>query len=108
MKFQHLPLGARFAFEGQTYTKTGPLTAVSAQGGQRIIPRFAVLEPLDAGSAPPRAGRCWEESQVRTALETLHGECARLLQTVSEHPEKLAAARALLDAARQRFLDSLE
>lgn len=107
MKFQLLPLGARFEYEGKVYMKTGPLTA-SGEGGQRMIPRHAVLKPLDVVAAePPRASRKLDEAKVKAALEAFHGECARLLQSVAAQPEQAAAARAVLDAARQRCLDAL-
>lgn len=51
MKFQQLALGARFEFEGTDYVKSGPLTATSAAGLQRMIPRFAVLKPLDSAQS---------------------------------------------------------
>lgn len=109
MKFQLLPLGARFEFEGRVYTKTGPLTASGEDGGQRMIPRFAALKPLDGAvpKTPPASERKVDETRVRVALEAFHGECARLLQTLATDPEQAQAARALLDAARQRFLDAL-
>ncbi len=109
MKFQLLPLGARFEFEGRVYTKTGPLTASGEEGGQRMIPRFATLKPLDGDvpKAPPNIERKLDETTVRVALEAFHGECARLLRTVAEDPGQAQAARAVLDAARQRFLDTL-
>lgn len=109
MKFQLLPLGARFEYEGKAYVKTGPLTAAGDGGGQRMIPRHAVLKPLDGMPAepPPRAGRKLDEATVRVALEAFHGECARLLQAVAENPDQAETARAVLDAARQRFLDAV-
>ncbi len=108
MKFQLLPLGARFEYEGKAYVKTGPLTA-AGDGGQRMIPRHAVLKPLDGApaEAPRRIGRKLDETTVKAALEAFHGECARLLLTVAEKPDQAPAARAVLDAARRRFLDAL-
>jgi len=49
MKFQHLPIGARFEFEGKHYTKTTPLVGIEEGGGQRMIPRYAVLRGLGDG-----------------------------------------------------------
>ncbi|MDP2432861.1 MAG: hypothetical protein Q8O33_12620 [Pseudomonadota bacterium] len=108
MKFQLLPLGARFEYEGKTYVKTGPLTA-AGDDGQRMIPRHAVLKPLDGTptDAPRRADRKLDETAVKAALEAFHGECSRLLQAVAENPDQAPAARAVLDAARQRFLDAV-
>lgn len=108
MKFQLLPLGARFEYEGKAYVKTGPVTA-SSDDGQRMIPRHAVLKPLDGAQpeTPRRGDRKLDETMVKVALEAFHGECARLLQSVAENPDQAPAARAVLDAARQRFLDAL-
>ena len=51
MKLTQLPLGARFEYEGEIFTKTGPMTAASEKGGQRMIPRYAVLKPAEIGRA---------------------------------------------------------
>ena len=71
MKLQHLSMGARFEYEGVVYVKTGPLTASSEDGGQRIIPRYAILKALDVPAAEasksPVKGRL-EAVRVRTAL----------------------------------------
>ncbi len=43
MRFPHLPPGARFEFEGNTYVKTGPVSATAEDGSQRMIaPRLRV------------------------------------------------------------------
>ena len=52
MKIHLLPMGARFVYEGEEYVKTGPLFA-SGKGGQRLIPKYAVLTPL-GDQAPVR------------------------------------------------------
>ena len=52
MKLTQLPLGARFEYDGEIFTKTGPMTAASEKHGQRMIPRYAVLKPAD-GFTPP-------------------------------------------------------
>jgi len=56
MKLNHLPIGARFEYEGQIYTETGPITAAAEKGGQRMIPRHAVLRPVDGHTPPARPG----------------------------------------------------
>lgn len=103
MKFQQLPMGARFEYEGKVYTKTGPIQAAAESGGQRVIPRFAVLKPLDAKlkDEAPRRGRKLDEAAVLAAFEAFYGECVDL-------PGEDAERQAALAAARQRFLDSLE
>jgi hypothetical protein len=100
MKFQQLPIGTRFEFEGREYTKTGPVTASSEQG-LRMIPRFAVLRPLDGYVAPPPPLNKRDEAVVLAAFADFHGECARLLAGNAE-------AEATLEQARLRFLTALE
>lgn len=101
MKLQHLPLGARFEYEGKVFVKTGPLTAASDEGGQQIIPRYAILKPLEApentGKATTR-GRL-TEAGVRAAFDTFYRTCSRLV------PDSEQAA---LEAARERFFTALK
>jgi len=109
MKFQLLPMGARFEFEGKVYVKTGPLTATAEAGGQRMIPRSAVLKPLDAPVAQkPKSGRKLDEAAVTAAFEVFFADCARLLQVAESDVLQARALRAELDAARERFLAGLE
>ncbi len=104
-----LPLGARFEFEGKVYVKTGPLTAATEAGGQRMIPRSALLKPLDAPAAQPaKSGRKLDATAVTAAFELFFADCARLLQTAETDLLRARALRAELDAARQRFLAGLE
>ena len=46
MKIHQLPIGGRFEYEGVEYVKTAPLFA-TANGKQRLIPKYAVLKVLD-------------------------------------------------------------
>mgnify|MGYP006915288051 CR=1 FL=1 len=98
MKLNHLPIGARFEYEGQIYTKTGPITAAAEKGGQRMIPRYAVLRPVDGSApveAPPLPARQLDEATVRSAFDDFHATCLRITDEF---------ARGELEAARQRFL----
>ena len=101
MKLQQLAMGARFEYEGVTYVKTGPMTASSDAGGQRIIPRYAnlrVLEEPVAESKTPIKGRL-EAVRVRTAFERFYQVSERL---VGE------SGQAELAQARQTFLDAIK
>ncbi len=100
MRFQHLAIGARFEFEGKIYTKVGPMTASAGSGGQRMIPRYADLTPLDGAPAPVarKAPTSLEAMAVRAAFERFHGEARARIDT-SQH---LALAEA-----RARFLEEL-
>lgn len=97
MKLQHLEIGARFEYEGVVYMKTGPLTASSEVGGQRIIPRHVMIRPI----VPPAAegkGRL-EAALVRKAFNSFFETCDRLVGD---------AGHAELEQARQRFLKALD
>lgn len=108
MKFTQLPIGARFEFEGQVYTKTSPIAASGETGGQKLIPRYAVLTPLDGVARPaPRKARALDEAKVMTAFETFAADCARLLDQAASDTTQRALLRAELDAARRRFTESL-
>lgn len=102
MKLQQLLMGARFEYEGVVYVKTGPLTASSDVGGQRIIPRYANLtsleEPAAEVSKATIKGRL-EAVWVRTAFEHFYASCERLV------PEE---SRDQLAEARQQFIESIK
>lgn len=102
MKLQHLPLGARFEYEGKVYVKTGPITAASEEGGQALIPRYAVLRPLDvpeAAAAPGVGVRRLEAQKVRKAFDVFYAECEKHVDP---------AAKTALEAARAVFLATLK
>jgi hypothetical protein len=102
MKLQHLAIGARFEYEGVVYVKTGPLTASSEEGGQRIIPRYAILKPLDvpaAESNPSSVKGRLEAVRVRAAFERFYESCERLV------PE---GSRNELAEAREQFLAAIK
>lgn len=100
MKLQLLPMGARFEYEGQVYVKTGPLTAASEKGGQRMIPRSAILRPLDSFPTDnkPSQRRQLDEITVLTAFEEYHATASGLADE---------AGLLELESARERFLRSL-
>lgn len=101
MKLQHLPIGARFEYEGKVFVKTGPITASSEQGGQCMIPRYADLKILEAPVSESPAGRRGklDETRIRAAFVEFHQTCSQLID---------ASAQPALEAARQKFLAALK
>jgi hypothetical protein len=89
MKLQHIPIGARFEYEGKVFVKTGPITASSENGGQQMIPRHAILKPLDLPQATP--------ATKGKLTEAFYETCSSLIDEARQ-PE--------LAAARERFLAS--
>ncbi len=85
-------MGARFEFEEAEYVKTGPLLA-TGKGGQRLIPKYAVLRPLDAAARPAgQAPESLPRAAVLAACERFAAACAPLVP--AERQDELAAARA--------------
>jgi hypothetical protein len=103
MRFHELAVGAGFQYRGRPYVKTGPLTARGPEGGDRIIPRSALVQP----SAPPAPAPhpSPDEAAVRTALGALERDCLARLDSLGAGagPKDLAAARAGLERAFAEF-----
>ena len=104
MKFSELEIGRRFEYAGRAYVKAGPVAAREEESGKsRMIPRSAVLRPLDE---PPvcRTTRAQppDRSAVMANFERFYEECLSILSAAPD-----SEARARLQSARQRFLDAL-
>lgn len=102
MRFPQLPIGQRFRWQGVTYTKTRPIGARGeADGAERMIPRSAVVEPLDGSPPqPPRSPGTLDPDSVRAAIDSLvqdiHTAHAALPSGTAER-----LAPALADAHRR-------
>ena len=108
MKFSQLPMGARFEYEGSVYVKTSPIAASGETGAKKMIPRYAVLKPLDGTpKSEPRKVRSLDEAKVMAAFDAFSADCARLLDIATADTTQRAMLRAELEAARQRFLEQL-
>lgn len=108
MKFQHLPIGAPFEFEGKHYTKTSPLVAAEEGGGQRLIPRFAVLRTLP-GSAAMGYKTLTLSAEVEVAFAAFEQTASQLLQRAQGASDaQQVALQTALTAAAQRFRSKIE
>ncbi|HET7775260.1 MAG TPA: hypothetical protein VFK74_02760 [Azospira sp.] len=97
MKIHQIAQGARFQYEGQIYTKTGPMMAQSEAGETRVIPRYVVLQPMDAVATA--VDRPLDRQALQQAFDTFFQRCSELVA---------AADQAELQAARSRFLKHLQ
>lgn len=73
-----------------------------------MIPRSAILRPLDSAQVEATTPGLKVEKTVVEALAVFHAECAHLLQVVADDTSQVQTALTKLDAARQRFLTALE
>jgi hypothetical protein len=101
MKFQQLAIGARFVYQGEILFKAGPLTATNESGGQVLIPRYAVLKPLDlpVPEVPGSAVRRLDAGRVRKAFDVFYS-------VAREHADP--AAEMALAEARVVFFEALK
>ena len=96
MKIHELPMGVRFAWQGRTYVKSGPLFA-DGEDGRRMIPRHAVLQPLDPMPiTAPALPATIPAEQVCAGVEALLADCRAQLPT-DHHAQVAAACDRLLD-----------
>ncbi|CAB1369443.1 hypothetical protein [Denitratisoma oestradiolicum] len=98
MKIHQIPHGTRFEYEGEVYVKSGPMLG-TGNGGQRLIPKYAIIKPLDgipADIQPPRSDQLPRE-QTMQALEAFLATCLTLVPE-ERHPELESARQTLLRA----------
>jgi hypothetical protein len=100
MKIHQLANGERFEYEGEEYVKTGPLFA-TGKGGQRLIPKYAVLKPLGEtqASAPENKEVRVAKAAVLGAFDAFCEECSAL---VAEDRQ------SEMEACRRRFLNAID
>lgn len=92
MKIHQMPMGTRFLYEGEEYTKTGPMLA-SSTSGQRLIPKHAVLTPVgdvSAIAAAPTVDTI-ARSVVIDAFDSFYAHCERIVP--EQRQDELRAAR---------------
>ena len=100
MKIHQLQNGARFLSQGEEYVKTGPLFG-TGKGGQKLIPRSAVIQALDPATGHPASSVADDKlsrAEVLAAYDVFHAECRNLVEV-----DRLIA----LDRARTKFIKAL-
>lgn len=80
MKIHQMPIGTRFLYEGEEYTKTGPMVA-AGKSGQRLVPKHAVLTPM--GDATTASNIPVTDSIARSividAFDSFYARCERIV-----------------------------
>lgn len=111
-RFSLLAIGEAFEYQGEQYTKSGPLTASRTENGtQRMIPRSAVVITLTGAPVPTTdvEGKQLPAGQVLEAFEHYHKGCLEWLAMTEKVDETLAAnIREAMESARERFLAELQ
>lgn len=111
-KFSLLAIGDAFEYQGEQYTKSGPLTASRLDNGsQRMIPRSAVVAPLSAtiSTVSEVKAKQLPAEEVLEAFEQYHKGCKEWLAMTEKVDEALAARIGeAMETARERFLAELD
>ncbi len=103
MKFAQLPIGTRFRFQGQEYTRTSNLMAQPATAGNsRLIPRSAEVTALDAPPVQPEIPREIPAERVDAAMQGLAGEINDLLHASGLDAVRLSQLSRELQQAFER------
>lgn len=115
-KFTLVPVGDCFEFQGEQYSKTGPLTATSLKTNrQRMIPRSAMVAPIQAGGTvalkqdEPADAFMVNSNDLRNAFEHYHAGCMEWLRMAEKelNAETAEQIREALETAQRRFLSDL-
>jgi hypothetical protein len=103
MKIHQLPYGARFLYQGEEYVKSGPMFG-TGKDGQRIIPRYAVLQALDDPAAAPAASTPQSPDDAVSRAEVL-----RAFANFCLHCRALIAddQAGSFERARNQFLNAV-
>ena len=108
MKFTELQIGQRFLYQGKTYRKTTPLMADPVDGaGQRLIPRSAAVEPLDAAASPPALPGDIPLAQIDRAMHRLSADINQILADSGLDAQKVNALLRELQGAFVRCRHTL-
>jgi len=108
MKFSKLEIGRVFDYQGNRYTKSGPLQAEDmATGKERMIPRAASVLPVDTatpGMGEPEQTLRTQLEYLRTLLDAHHLSVLSLLDSrarETQREELESGYRALVEAIDQ-------
>lgn len=104
MKYLQLADGQQFEYQGDIYTKKGPMMAVDRSGASKLIPRSAVVTPVSnavPASATDRPSGKIAIQDMLALFEAFYASCHALLDE-SEKPKQQQLA-----TAKDKFLSEL-
>lgn len=114
MKFNLVPIGEQFSYEGVLYTKAGPISACAdIDGKNRMIPRSAnvtLSNQVDAGACPATDEKLIPITNVITAVNNYHEQCLESLVLVKNKisQERLDDIKIKLNSAHQNLINSFK
>lgn len=114
MKFYQVPIGQQFKYQGDIYTKSGPLTAHTENNQQnKLLPRSVNVERLnnmESSETGPLDERLLPVKEIIAALEIYHNHCVETLSAIQSYTDKDTFENIQIkqDIAYKALLDSLK
>ena len=112
MKFSQVPVGELFNFQGQDYTKSGPLTATTESDGKsKLIPRSANVKVL--GNVKIETSvvdeKLLSSNDVVDAVNVCHEKNLDFLNTLKYeiNPELIADMQIQLNSYYQTLINTI-
>jgi len=94
-KFHLLSIGQNFEWEGKHYVKTTPLIATQVpEGGQKFMPRAALVKILGTENAPIPAiepPATLDSAIVRSAINRYHQRCVQVSSSDAQQDRSVVA-----------------
>ena len=114
MKFNLVPIGEQFSYDGVLYTKAGPISACAELDGKnRMIPRSANVKlsnRVEADECLATDEKLLPITNVITAVNNYHNQCLECLVLVKNEigQERLDDIKTKLNSAHQNLINSFK
>ena len=107
MRFPQVKVGQRFSFQGDDYTKTGPLTASKeGSGEQRMIKRSAEVTLLDTAGEPiPSTKQRYTRSELEAGIGRFKSNLAAAVKAAAADDGTLQLEKVLALIEASAFSD---
>lgn len=111
MKFYELPIGSRFEYQGEEYSKETPLVARNKDNGQKKFMARSALVTVPENTSIEQATEISDQTltaeTVRDAFEDFYNRCLDNMNQLTLEQEQSNRMRLDLKKAREHFLHSL-
>ena len=114
MKFYLVPVGEVFIFQGENFTKSGPLTAsAEVDGKTRMIPRSAnvqLLNVMEPDAEKQEKEKLISSTDALNAAKQYHQACMSELENIQKEltPQLYDKLLENINTAYQNFKNSIE
>lgn len=110
MKFNDIADGQQFIYQGNCYTRSGPLMASDADGNRKMIPRSAEVTPM-AGTSPATQPKLEKQVTIARVMQSFDLACDQMggcLKKLSSTGFDLTELNQCMETVRQAFIQNLQ